>query len=158
MRDLTGGVAALRDRFAKDGRDRAAAIHERLAAYALDRHEAIAIWRGSPRRGQQAGARPSVRQFGSSRREGTSRRRFEMSAVAFASLDPAADEPTGGEDGSIALDPSNAFVTSPAVQDITERALAYLEAGYAVHLSGPPAPGRRRSPSTSRLSSAGPPS
>ncbi len=65
-----------------------------------------------------------------------------MSAVAFASLDPAADEPTGGEDGSIALGPSNAFVTSPAVQDITERALAYLEAGYAVHLSGPPGTGK----------------
>ena len=65
-----------------------------------------------------------------------------MNAVAFASLDPAADEPTGGEDGSIALGPSNAFVTSPAVQDITERALAYLEAGYAVHLSGPPGTGK----------------
>jgi gas vesicle protein GvpN len=65
-----------------------------------------------------------------------------MSAVAFASLDPAADEPSGGEAGSIALGPSNAFVTSPAVQDITERALAYLEAGYAVHLSGPPGTGK----------------
>jgi hypothetical protein len=56
MRDLTSGVAALRDRFVKDDRDRAAAIHGRLAAYALDRREAVAIWRGSPRRGQQAGA------------------------------------------------------------------------------------------------------
>jgi hypothetical protein len=36
MRDLTSGVAALRDRFVKDDRDRAAAIHGRLAAYALD--------------------------------------------------------------------------------------------------------------------------
>ena len=49
---------------------------------------------------------------------------------------------TGGEDGSIALDPSNAFVSSLAVQDITERALAYLEAGYAVHFSGPPGTGK----------------
>ena len=65
-----------------------------------------------------------------------------MSAVAFASLDPVADEPAGGEDGSIALGPSNAFVTSPAVQEITERALAYLEAGYAVHFSGPAGTGK----------------
>lgn len=64
-----------------------------------------------------------------------------MSAVAFA-LDPVADEPTSGEDGSIALGPSNAFVISPAVQDITERALAYLEAGYAVHFSGPAGTGK----------------
>lgn len=49
MRDLTNSVAALLDNFAKDGRDRAAAIRERLAAYALDRHEAVAIWRGSRR-------------------------------------------------------------------------------------------------------------
>jgi gas vesicle protein GvpN len=65
-----------------------------------------------------------------------------MSAVAFARPESAADESTGGGDGSIALGPSNAFVTSPAVQDITERALAYLEAGYAVHLSGPPGTGK----------------
>ncbi|MGO9773098.1 MAG: hypothetical protein ACLPSW_26835 [Roseiarcus sp.] len=32
MRDLTSGVAALRDGFAKDNRDRAAAIRDRLAA------------------------------------------------------------------------------------------------------------------------------
>jgi len=45
MRDLTGGVAALRDGFAKEGRDRAAAIRGRFLAYALDRREAIAVWR-----------------------------------------------------------------------------------------------------------------
>ncbi|MGJ0535621.1 hypothetical protein [Methylocystis sp.] len=49
MRDLTNSVAALLDNFAKDGRDRAAAIRERLAAYASDRREAVAIWRGSRR-------------------------------------------------------------------------------------------------------------
>ena len=65
-----------------------------------------------------------------------------MSAVAFASLAPANDEPTSSEDGSIALGPSNAFVISPAVQEITERALAYLEAGYAVHFSGPAGTGK----------------
>lgn len=65
-----------------------------------------------------------------------------MSAVAFARLDPAGEEAGPGEDGSIALGPSDAFVTSPLVQDITDRALAYLEAGYAVHFSGPPGTGK----------------
>ncbi|MFZ3181400.1 MAG: gas vesicle protein GvpN [Methylocystis silviterrae] len=66
-----------------------------------------------------------------------------MSAVAaFPSRDPIADESSGDDHGSIALGPSNAFVTSPAVQDITERALAYLEAGYAVHFSGPAGTGK----------------
>ncbi|MGJ0453586.1 MAG: gas vesicle protein GvpN [Methylocystis sp.] len=66
-----------------------------------------------------------------------------MSAVAaFPSRDPIADEFSDGDQGSIALGPSNAFVTSPAVQEITERALAYLEAGYAVHFSGPAGTGK----------------
>lgn len=65
-----------------------------------------------------------------------------MSVVAFAHSEPVAEEPTGGGDGSIVLGPSNAFVTSPAVQEITERALAYLEAGYAVHFSGPAGTGK----------------
>ena len=65
-----------------------------------------------------------------------------MSVVAFATSEPVAEEPTGGDDGSIALGPSNAFVTSPVVQEITERALAYLEAGYAVHFSGPAGTGK----------------
>ncbi len=47
MRDLTSGVAALRDGFAKENRDRAAAIRERLGAYALDRRNAVAAWGGS---------------------------------------------------------------------------------------------------------------
>ena len=49
MRDLTKNVAALLDNFAKEARDRSAAIRERLAAYALDRQEAVAIWRGGRR-------------------------------------------------------------------------------------------------------------
>ncbi|MDR3517850.1 MAG: gas vesicle protein GvpN [Azospirillaceae bacterium] len=65
-----------------------------------------------------------------------------MTAVAFADVD-AGDEQSSveGED-SISLGPSNAFVSSAAVQNITERALAYLAAGYAVHLSGPPGTGK----------------
>jgi hypothetical protein len=44
-RDLTSGVAALRDGFAKESRDRAIAIRGRPVAYALDRRKAIAVWR-----------------------------------------------------------------------------------------------------------------
>ncbi|WP_020175975.1 gas vesicle protein GvpN [Methyloferula stellata] len=65
-----------------------------------------------------------------------------MSALALASLDAGADEAAVEVDGSIALGPSNSFVTSPAVQEITERALAYLQAGYAVHFSGPAGTGK----------------
>ncbi len=65
-----------------------------------------------------------------------------MSVVAFATAEPVAEELTGGDNGSIALGPSHAFVTSPAVQEITERALAYLDAGYAVHFSGPAGTGK----------------
>jgi gas vesicle protein GvpN len=66
---------------------------------------------------------------------------FDMSAAA-QKLHPVADDFIGGEDGSVTLDPSNEFVSSPAVQDITDRAMAYLEAGYAVHFSGPPGTGK----------------
>ncbi|MBI1867367.1 MAG: gas vesicle protein GvpN [Methylocystis sp.] len=65
-----------------------------------------------------------------------------MSVLAFASHAPRAAESPGGDDGSIALGPSNAFVTSPTVREITDRALAYLEAGYAVHFSGPAGTGK----------------
>jgi hypothetical protein len=54
MRDLTGRVAALCEGFAKEDRERAAAIRERaaavrkrLVAYAQDRRSAVAVWRGS---------------------------------------------------------------------------------------------------------------
>jgi gas vesicle protein GvpN len=38
---------------------------------------------------------------------------------------------------SIQTEPSDEFVQTPAILDITERALAYLEVGYAVHFAGP---------------------
>ncbi|MGE0235129.1 gas vesicle protein GvpN [Methylocystis sp.] len=64
-----------------------------------------------------------------------------MSAVAFAGRGQSAGDFSHGG-GSIALGPSDAFVSSPAVQEIAERALAYLEAGYAIHFSGPPGTGK----------------
>jgi gas vesicle protein GvpN len=65
-----------------------------------------------------------------------------MSNLALASCNLFADECTGDNDGSIALGPSEAFVSSPAVQELTERALTYLDAGYAVHFSGPAGTGK----------------
>jgi len=43
---------------------------------------------------------------------------------------------------SITPEPSQEFVTTPYIGALTERALAYLQAGYAVHLSGPAGTGK----------------
>ena len=40
------------------------------------------------------------------------------------------------EGDDVLLEPSEAFVATPHVQALTERALAYLEVGYAVHFAG----------------------
>ncbi len=39
-------------------------------------------------------------------------------------------------------EPSDQFVSTSYVQDLTERALSYLEAGYAVHFAGPAGTGK----------------
>jgi nitric oxide reductase NorQ protein len=39
-------------------------------------------------------------------------------------------------------EPSDQFVNTPYVQDLTERALAYMEVGYPVHFSGPAGTGK----------------
>jgi gas vesicle protein GvpN len=39
-------------------------------------------------------------------------------------------------------EPSDQFVNTPYVQDLTERTLAYLEVGYPVHFSGPAGTGK----------------
>lgn len=61
-----------------------------------------------------------------------------MSVHAFTRHDSAAE----WQDGSLALSQSEAFVTSPSVRELTDRALAYLQAGYAVHFSGPAGTGK----------------
>jgi hypothetical protein len=48
MRDLSSGVAAFLDRLDTEGADRAAYIHGKLKAYALDRHQAEVAWIGEP--------------------------------------------------------------------------------------------------------------
>lgn len=47
-----------------------------------------------------------------------------------------------GRRSSLALQPSPTFVVTDAVRDITERAMAYLEIGYPVHLAGPAGTGK----------------
>jgi len=43
---------------------------------------------------------------------------------------------------SIKLEPGNNFVVTPFIQDLTDRALSYLEVGYPVHFSGPAGTGK----------------
>ncbi len=64
-----------------------------------------------------------------------------MSALSLANRRRVSDE-NSPESDTIALGPSNAFVSSPTVQEISERALAYLAAGYAVHFCGPAGTGK----------------
>jgi gas vesicle protein GvpN len=45
-------------------------------------------------------------------------------------------------DDNIVPEPSDEFVFTPYVQELAERALTYLEAGYAVHFSGPAGVGK----------------
>lgn len=61
MKGLTSGVAALLDGFDRQNRDRAAAIHERFAAYAADRHDATSIWHGTHPARRHASAQPAMK-------------------------------------------------------------------------------------------------
>ncbi|MBI1897322.1 MAG: gas vesicle protein GvpN [Acidobacteria bacterium] len=45
-------------------------------------------------------------------------------------------------DDHIVPEPSEQFVVTPHIEALTERALAYLEAGYAVHFAGPAGTGK----------------
>ena len=42
----------------------------------------------------------------------------------------------------VLTEPSEAFVSSPSVEQVTDRALTYLKAGYAVHFAGPAGTGK----------------
>ena len=46
------------------------------------------------------------------------------------------------EGDNIVAHPSDEFVCTPSVQDVSERALTYLTVGYAVHFSGPAGTGK----------------
>jgi nitric oxide reductase NorQ protein len=55
-------------------------------------------------------------------------------AVAMVRVQP--------EDDTILPEPSEEFILTPYVQEITQRALAYLEVGYPVHFCGPAGTGK----------------
>ena len=46
------------------------------------------------------------------------------------------------EGDNILPEPSSCFVSTPYVSEVTERALAYLQAGYPIHFSGPAGTGK----------------
>lgn len=46
------------------------------------------------------------------------------------------------EGDNVVPEPSDEFVATPLVQELTERALAYLEIGYPVHFAGPAGTGK----------------
>jgi nitric oxide reductase NorQ protein len=46
------------------------------------------------------------------------------------------------EGDHVTPEPSDEFVATPHIQDLTERAIAYLEVGYAVHFAGPAGTGK----------------
>jgi gas vesicle protein GvpN len=46
------------------------------------------------------------------------------------------------QNDAVAPEPGDGFVNTPYVQDITERALAYLQVGYPVHFAGPAGTGK----------------
>jgi gas vesicle protein GvpN len=46
------------------------------------------------------------------------------------------------DEEQVVPEPSDEFVSTSYVKDLTERALAYLDAGYAVHFSGPAGTGK----------------
>ena len=48
----------------------------------------------------------------------------------------------GSDSASMVLEASESFVLTPCVRSMTERALAYLGAGYPVHFSGPAGTGK----------------
>jgi nitric oxide reductase NorQ protein len=50
--------------------------------------------------------------------------------------------PYATELSTMAVEPSESFVVTTRIERITRRAMAYLDAGYPVHLSGPPGTGK----------------
>lgn len=58
-----------------------------------------------------------------------------MSALTVKSIVPE-------DDITVGLEASDNFVSTPYIEDLTRRALIYLEAGYSIHLSGPAGTGK----------------
>jgi gas vesicle protein GvpN len=63
-----------------------------------------------------------------------------IAAPAPSEADPITETPQRG--GSVVPEASEGFVATREVQDLAERALTYLQAGYAVHFAGPAGTGK----------------
>src|SRR3989339_784700 len=63
------------------------------------------------------------------------RRKGFMNKNAVRIVSTSTVRESAGED-SVQPEPSDSFISSPYVEQVTERALAYLVAGYPVHFSG----------------------
>ena len=57
-------------------------------------------------------------------------------------IEPLTGLPARQTFGTLVPQPSPSFVVTPAVEAITQRALGYLDCGYAVHLAGPAGTGK----------------
>jgi hypothetical protein len=59
--------------------------------------------------------------------------------VQKESLKTFSEAPLRLQDGPGALvpEPSNGFVSTPYVEELTHRALTYVEVGYPIHFAGP---------------------
>ncbi|MFN8729025.1 MAG: gas vesicle protein GvpN [Planctomyces sp.] len=64
----------------------------------------------------------------------------EPNPIPGTSLGPAAG--SMGNTPTVVLEAGSTFVLTPEVQAITDRAMTYLECGYAVHLAGPAGTGK----------------
>jgi nitric oxide reductase NorQ protein len=58
-----------------------------------------------------------------------------MSALSLLAVAPE-------DDTNVDVEASGSFVSTPYIEDLTQRALIYLHAGYSVHLSGPAGTGK----------------
>ena len=57
-------------------------------------------------------------------------------------IDSVAAVTIQGQEDHVLPEPSEEFVVTPYIQELVERALAYLEVGYAVHFAGPAGTGK----------------
>jgi len=55
---------------------------------------------------------------------------------------PSYTDPAAAKHVEVMPEPSAGFVLTPMVNDLTERALTYLGAGYSIHFSGPAGTGK----------------
>jgi gas vesicle protein GvpN len=66
-----------------------------------------------------------------------------MKIAAVETTSPTTGSGVAGDQaGTLGLEPSETFVDSPEIRSIIDRALTYLQVGYAVHFSGPAGTGK----------------